>query len=68
MAYTHHKRQAEGMTVSVSAPLPRSVTITKNGAIGGYGFQGLSIKEAEGLVYALTSALNDAKIEDQSNH
>lgn len=62
--YNHFQRQAEGLTVAVSEPAPRRVTITKDAQPGGYGLSGLSIQEAEGLLYALQAALADAKSDD----
>ena len=59
-----YERRAEGMTVHITQPWPRRVVITKDELKGGYGSQGLSIKEAEGLVYCLSAALECAKRED----
>ena len=58
--FKNHERKAENITVSITEPFPRWVDITKDSCVGGSGFQGLSIKEAEALHFALGKALEDA--------
>ena len=62
---SEHERPAEGMTVSITKPWPRRVVITKAGRPGGVCFQGLTIKEAEGLRYALNAVLADVDQDDK---
>jgi hypothetical protein len=60
---TAYIRSAEGMTVTVTGS--RNVMVTRATETGGYdGFQGLTLVEAEGLLYALKSAMNAAAYAD----
>ncbi len=55
-------RIAEGIEVRVTEPSPRRVRIMHERT--GEAFPMLSLQEAQGLVYALTNAVNDAIRED----
>lgn len=54
---TSFTREAEGWTVTVSEPLPRWVMLEHNQGLA----VNVSLKEAEGLLYALSLALRDAR-------